>query len=79
MCFVTDHYINPESTVKTKKDKLIDNLYKAVQAYVEGNGGKLAVIGGVQILQDDPSRKFNYGVVIRCTGTLPVFAATGDK
>lgn len=52
---------------------LIDDLYKAAQAYVEGNGGKLAVIGGIQILQDDPTRKLNFGVVIRCTGKLPTF------
>lgn len=66
---------------KKKKDPtvLIDDLYKAVQAYVEGNGGKLSVIGGVQIMQDDPMRKFNFGVVVRCTGSLPVLTTSPNK
>ena len=50
-----------------------DELYKAVQKYVEANGGSVLVIGGVQLIQMPDSLKYNYTIGVKCTGVPPVF------
>lgn len=55
-----------------KRMSVTDRLYKAVLAYVEAYGGSVVVIGGVAIVRESP-REFNYGLMVRCTGKLPVF------
>jgi hypothetical protein len=52
----------------------VDRLYKAVDNYVRKTGGKLAVIGGVQIIQWPTDLKYNFTVGIKCTGTKPKYA-----
>jgi hypothetical protein len=51
----------------------INRLYKAVQKYVEKGGGKLLVIGGIEIQEWplDPPHVFRVGV--RCLGRKPEF------
>ena len=51
----------------------VDRLYKAVANYVEKSGGKVAVIGGVQIIEWPNDLKLNFTVCIRCTGRKPAF------
>ena len=57
-----------------KSAALIDALYKAAQNYVEGNGGRLFVIGGVEIQEWPEERKNNFMIAVRCTGEKPEFA-----
>jgi hypothetical protein len=52
-------------------DKLTDNLYEAVRAYIEARNGSVVVIGGVAIVEE--GLKFNYGLMVRITGKKPVF------
>ncbi len=49
-----------------------DKLLKAVVAYVEAHEGTVVVVGGIALVQEGP-REFNYGIMVRCTGRLPVF------
>lgn len=58
--------------IKWKND-VTDRLYKAVLDYVEKNHGTALVIGGIAIVEEGTS-KYNYGVMIRCTGKKPAFA-----
>lgn len=57
--------------VPTKNADTVDKLYLAVQKYVEDRGGKIVVIGGIQIQEwpDDP--KGSYLVAVRCLGKKP--------
>ena len=59
-----------EKKIKTG-DKTRDNLYKAVQEYVEKRGGSALVIGGTALVQESPL-KYNYGVMVRVTGKKPI-------
>ena len=52
----------------------VDQLYKAVQNYVEKCGGKLIVIGGVQTIQWPTDLKYNFTLGIKCTGRKPKYA-----
>lgn len=49
-----------------------DRLYKAILAYVKAYEGTAIVIGGIALVREGPS-EFNYGIMVRCTGKLPVF------
>lgn len=57
--------------MRKKKDSY-EHLYKAVVDYVHSKGGKVLVIGGVEIQQFPGDRKFNYRIAIRITGKKPV-------
>lgn len=46
-------------------------LYKAIQEYIEGRGGKVLVIGGVQILHYPGDPKYKYFISIQFTGRSP--------
>lgn len=46
----------------------IKSLYESVNAYVKANGGSIAVIGGVGIMQEKPGR---FIVCISCLGRAP--------
>lgn len=48
-----------------------DKLYKVVQEYIEGRGGKVLVIGGVQILQYPSDPKYKYSISIQFIGRKP--------
>ena len=49
-----------------------DKLYKAVQQYVENHGGKIVVIGGIEIQQWPEDSKMTFRVAVRCSGKKPV-------
>ena len=51
--------------------KVDDNLYKAVQEYIEDADGSVVVIGGVEIIKMPLDLKYNYRLAIRITGQLP--------
>lgn len=53
----------------------VDRLYKAVANYIEKGGGKLVVIGGVE-LQDWGEGIGKFRLAIRCLGRKPKFAAS---
>ena len=53
-----------------------DNLYKAVQEYIEGRGGEVFVIGGVQILQYPSDPKYKYSISIQFVGRKPLPSST---
>lgn len=57
----------------------VDALYKAVQAWVEHNGGKLVVIGGIQVQQWPQDREFIFHVAVKCMGRLPKFTKMEQK
>jgi len=63
--------------MKTKEEleekEIIRRLYDAVIDYVEFKGGKLAIIGGIQIMQLPTDRKFYFTVGIRCIGKKPEY------
>lgn len=46
-------------------------LYRAVIRYVESHGGKLLVIGGVQIEQWPGEGEFKFVLGVRCMGRRP--------
>jgi len=51
--------------------KPIDALYRGVIRYVEEKGGKLVVIGGVQIQQWPGEAKGCFSVAVKCMGKKP--------
>lgn len=59
-------------SMKTTKDKKTDALYQAVIDYIKSRGGKVAVIGGIALVQES-HLKFNYGLMVRVTGKKPNF------
>jgi hypothetical protein len=64
---------------RTREMIAIDRLYKAVQLYVESQGGRVAVIGGVAV-GTGGERPMNFLVQVNCTGIPPSFALRqGEK
>jgi hypothetical protein len=55
-------------------DKETAALYKAVEDYVEAKGGKLVVIGGVQVQKFPGDLEYNFRLAVRCTGRMPEYA-----
>lgn len=47
-------------------------LYKAVANYVEKNGGKVVVAGGIQIQEWDANPN-KFSIAVKCTGIKPKF------
>ncbi len=50
------------------------NVLVAVQRYVEAHGGKLLVIGGIEV-QDWHEGAFLFRVAVRCMGQVPKLEA----
>ena len=50
------------------KEKLLANLRKAIQAYVEGHGGELWQIGPLTIVPHNPT---SFDLIIPCVGHRP--------
>jgi hypothetical protein len=50
------------------KEKLVEDLHHAVRAFVESNGGKLSVIGPIEIV---PHKALVFDLVIHCVGQRP--------
>jgi hypothetical protein len=55
----------------SEKKNATDRLYDAVIAYVEEKGGKILVIGGIEIQQFPEDLRNNYRIAIRFTGKKP--------
>ena len=51
----------------------VSQLYRAVIRYVESQGGKLFVIGGVQVQEWPEDFAYNFRIAVRCTGRKPTF------
>ncbi len=49
----------------------IARLYKAVENYVARNGGKVVVIGGIQIQEWPLDGKYKFIVGVSCVGRKP--------
>lgn len=49
----------------------VDQLYKAVQNYVEHGGGKLIAIGGIQIQEWPTDSKSVFHISVKCLGKKP--------
>lgn len=64
--------------VKQRIPAHVDRLYKAVAHYVEKVGGKLVVIGGIQVQQWPNDGEYRFTIGIRCTGTKPKFVDAPD-
>lgn len=56
--------------VVSRAERDVDRLYVAVQKYVENRGGKLMVIGGVEVQNWDEGA-FKFRVAVRCLGRIP--------
>lgn len=50
------------------KEKLLANLHKALQEYVDGNGGKLWQTGPISIVPRNPT---SFDLIIPCVGHGP--------
>jgi len=48
-----------------------DELYLAIQKYIENRGGKVVVIGGVEIQQYPTDKDFTYYIAVKITGHRP--------
>lgn len=46
-------------------------LYRAIRRYVEGLGGSIVVIGGIEIQKWPDERDMAYRVAVRCIGRAP--------
>jgi hypothetical protein len=53
--------------------KHVDQLYKAVDAYVKKNGGKLVIVGGIQIQEWPGDGAMVFHVAVKCLGRKPAF------
>ena len=53
--------------------KPIARLYRAVEAYVNHNGGKLIVVGGIEVQRWPLEDEWKFTVGIRCMGVAPTF------
>lgn len=63
--------------MKKAKRKLVgrdpvSQLYRAIIRYVESKGGKIIVIGGIEIQEWPLDPKLNFRVGVRCLGRKPV-------
>ena len=57
----------------------VDALYAAVIKYVEAGGGKLVVIGGVQVQEWPQDNAGVFMVAVKCMGRKPTFVAPNAK
>lgn len=49
-----------------------DKLYTAIQEYIENRGGKVLVIGGIQIQQWSGGGSHRYSLAVQITGRKPL-------
>lgn len=52
----------------------LDRLYKAVAYYVEKTGGKLVVVGGVQVQAWPGEGPYKFVLGIKCLGRKPSYS-----
>jgi hypothetical protein len=56
---------------RTQQPNIYGPLYDAVRQYVEALGGKLIVIGGVEVQEWPNDGEFRFRLAVRCTGRKP--------
>jgi hypothetical protein len=59
------------ATTPKRTDRPTDRLYNAVQNYVEKRGGKLVVVGGIEIQEWPTDPEFCFRVAVKCLGRKP--------
>lgn len=64
---------------KPTMDRATDRLYKAVENYVTKKGGKLVVIGGIQVQQWPADPAMVFYVAIKCMGRMPEYVEGNSK
>ena len=52
-------------------EESVIELQNAVQRFVEANGGKLIVVGAIEIQEWPNDLKYNFRVAVQCTGRRP--------
>src|SRR3990167_2168277 len=81
------NYLPKEGVSKTR-DKLVElftqsvgdgDIYQAVGKYIEELGGKVAVMGGVEVMQYPDDLKYNYRLCFKVTGKKPYLQFTKDS
>ncbi len=60
--------------MKTKHEKVVNALYCAVKRYVEEGGGKIIVVGGIQVQEWPGDSEYAFTIGVKCTGKKPVFS-----
>jgi len=69
---MTDKPTTKARIAKLRGKDPASKLQRAVVEYVESRGGRVIVIGGVELIQfpgDEGS--FNFRIAVKCTGTAP--------
>ena len=61
---------------KIKGRDPISQVYRAIDRYVRANGGKVAVIGGIELQEWPDDRKLNFKIAVKCIGVKPKFKRT---
>lgn len=51
----------------------VQQLYRAIQNYVEVHGGKLIVVGGIQVQEWPNDGMGKFEIAVKCLGRKPVF------
>lgn len=59
---------------RKKRPEHVEQLYAAAENYIATEGGKLVVIGDVQVIRFPGDPELNFTLGIRCTGRVPKFA-----
>lgn len=63
---------------RSKRLDDMDRLYKAVQNFVESRGGKLVVIGGVEVQKWPTDNEFVFRIAVKCMGKQPPIQEVAD-
>jgi hypothetical protein len=58
---------------KRPRKDVLDDLYLSVQQYIEHYGGKVVVIGDIEIQEWIKDGKYVFRLAIKCLGKKPVF------
>ena len=56
----------------TDREKLVDAVHSAVRAFVEGNGGKVWIVGPIRI---DVHKATSFDVIAECVGEPPTWSS----
>ena len=60
------------STMRFRKNDHAYNLQAAVTRWVKSVGGRLVVVGGIEVQTWPTDRPYNFRVAVHCTGRKPV-------
>lgn len=59
--------------------KDVNRLYEAVVNYIEKNGGKVFVIGGIQVQESPFDGMLAFRIAIKFTGQMPAVGGDSDN